>query len=172
MNPGDKKNMDELMEMDSRRDQMGDFVRQFRDRERGNVIREDTSFEKIFERAGFEPTEWGDLPEKLRKRVEGDRNAQYIFGVSMRPWEEDSGYQIFGNKSKRVWYLVKKMRKVVAWSRLWMEGEEPVVLPINHDSSLGEVIGTVGYHEFGESRQYHKEVAEQARGSVRHTLGK
>jgi hypothetical protein len=149
MNKTDKANSDQMIELESERDRMGEFERQFREPNANSRLRSDLKVEEVFEKAGFKSMKWEDLSLQMKSWIKSGRNKN-VFGVSLRPWDEGLGYHIFGKPEAGTYYLLKKTGKDYAWTRIWLDKEEPHFEPLNHDSSLSEVIGTVAYHEFGE----------------------
>jgi hypothetical protein len=150
MNPSNQKETDELIKDETERDKIGKFERQFRDLNDSSRLRADLKVEEVFEKAGYKPMEWMDLSPQMKSWITSSRAGKGAYGVSLRPWEEGLGHMIFGKPEEGAYYLLRKTGKNYAWSRFWLDGETPRFEPLNHDSSLSEVIGTVAYHEFGE----------------------
>lgn len=167
MHPSDKENMDKLIGFIEERDEIGAFERQFRDRERGNVLKEGVSLSTVFEKAGYKPMKWEELSPTMHSWIQNGFGRGY-YGISARPWEKDQ--MIFGKPREGAYYLVKKSGKNFSWSRLWVEGETPRIEPLNHDSSLSEVISTVAYHEFGEKPEPKTKTVEEVRTKAKKNL--
>lgn len=167
MHPSDQKNTDKLIELVNERDEMAEFERRFRDRERGNVLREGVTLNAVFEKAGYKPMKWEELSLTMHSWIQNGFRRGY-YGITARPWEKEQ--MIFGKPHEGTYYLVQKSGKNFSWSRLWVEGETPRIEPMNHDSSLAEVIGTVAYHEFGEKPESKTEAVEETRTKAKKNL--
>src|SRR3990172_5076395 len=104
MNRSEEKNISGNIRREVARDEMAEFERQFRDRERGNAVKEGVTINTVFERAEMKKMEWLDIPEQMRSWIlksHGDRT----YGVSARPWETNLGQMIFGSKTKNIFYM-------------------------------------------------------------------
>lgn len=169
MNPSDKKNTDQLIELTSERDRIGDFERQLLDRERGNLPRKGITLNAIFEKAGLKKIEWVNVPIQFHPFIMRAAE-QGVPGVGAKPWETDQGQMIFGNTAKNTYYLVKESDKNFAWTRFWMEDEKLHNDPLGENATLSRVIEIVAAHEFGKKHEAKAEIAEKAREKARESL--
>ena len=77
---------------------------------------------------------------------------------------------MFTNPKEGIWYFLKKTGQNYAWSCMWLDGEEYRIEPMNHNSTLHQIIGTVAYNKFGEKPEPKTETVEETRTKAKKNL--
>ncbi len=168
MNSSDKNNTDKLIELVAERDRIGEFERQFRNSEGGNVLKEGVTLETIFEKAGYKPMKWRNLSPMMPLYVV-DAKDKGAYGISANPGDAESGQLIFGNSDEGVYYFVLKSGNGFSWSRMWTENGIQKISDLNNNSTLSNMIGLVAYHKFGEEKVHEVKEVEMVTG-IRKTV--
>ena len=169
MNLTKQKNISENMEREVRRDEMGDFERQFSDPKKPDQLREGLKIEEVMEKAELTKKKWSEIPMSLHPFIMS-AHAKGAFGVAARPWETDDNHMMFGNQAGDGFYMVQRSGKSYSFSRLWVQENVPRVEPIKENGSLKDVVATLADHEIGEKPTSKTEIMERTREKAKKRL--